>query len=89
MRNRDVLNRPIQRGARIIDPEGNLYTVTLVSPAIVHLQDVKTGRRFNSGRQTLMLVPPADLQDGKMSTVKERKRYYYERAIGPRRRMLQ
>lgn len=84
---RDITNLELRRGDRVIDSEGTFYWVMAVTPATLHLQNTVTGKRFNTGRQTLLKVPPGDMKDGKLFTTKERKRYYFDLTTGPRRRM--
>jgi len=82
---RDITNLELRRGDRVIDADGTLFSVGVVTPATAHLMNVKTGRKFRSGKQTMLKVPAFDLD--KLDSQRKRKHHYYDLTTGPFRRM--
>ena len=91
---RDAQSNEIRRGDRILDANGDVFTVKGVGPSTMHVQNAKTGRRYAIGPPPAFLKMPAPQRFGeeeeskgepKMTTQKERKAYF-DRHVGGRRR---
>lgn len=73
---RDVLNRPIKRGDRLLDQWGNVFTVKAIAPQGLHLQDAKTGKPYYAEKPKMLQVKLADIQ---RATQQERRALYFKR----------
>jgi len=60
----DRLKNPVHRGDRLVDAEGEMWSVTgeAAFPNEAHLMSLKTGHRY-IGRTTNFLRPPVDWRD--------------------------
>ena len=79
---RDAQSNEIRRGDRILDANGDIFMVKDTGPITMHIQNVKTGRRYTIG-VPVFLKMPANRRFGneeedkeKLTTQKERKAYF-------------
>ncbi len=83
---RDLQGTELRRGDRILDSDGNVFMVTEIGPITMHIQGVKTGRRYTIGLPQFLKMPPRQ-RFGKpeMTTLRERRAYFDKHARGRRR----
>lgn len=81
----DILGKEIWRGDRLLDPHGDVFTVRDVSPAIIHVQSRKSGKKYATRQMTFLKVSLELLTSKDMVTQPARKRYYYNKVVGPNR----
>ena len=86
----DAQGGEIRRGERILDANGEVFMVKDVGPVTIHIQGVKTGRKYTVGLPLFGKMPPRprvgepDANAPKMDTRKERMTYFRKRAGGRR-----
>ena len=79
---RDVLRKELRRGDRVIDAEGTAFTVKDVGPNTLHVQNMKTGRKFRgttTANWGFMRVPAKDTRKLADASPLARRNYYRQR----------
>jgi len=85
----DAQRGEIRRGERIIDANGDVFMVKDVGPITMHIQGLKTGRKYTIGIPVFLKVPHRTVKqeqqareknDG-LSTPTERKAYFNRRIV--------
>ena len=77
---RDAQDSEIRRGDRLLDGNGDVFMVKDVGHDVMHIQGVKTGRRYTIGLPLFVKVPFGVIKDGGLSTRQERVAYFRKRA---------
>ena len=83
---KDAQGSEIRRGERILDANGDVFMVKDVGHDVMHIQGVKTGRRYTIGLPLFVKMPPRpragepEMGTPKMDTRQERMTYFRKRA---------
>jgi len=83
---RDAQGNEIRRGDRILDANGDVFMVRDVGPVIMHVQNVKTGRRYTVGIPAFLRLPPAQRFGKPEMNTQKKRAYYFNKHVGGRRR---
>ena len=77
----DVLGNDIRRGDRLINEWGHLFTVSGITPKVVHLQDAKTGRRFRQAGHALSRTIPMLRTRGDLGNQQARRSLWVKKVL--------